>query len=295
MRTTLLDAPLDLFKRSHDYRRQMQLSLEPQTRLSPEYIDLFNWCTAFEMKCLGLAVQALIEEKTGYNPNQPRVPAGSSDGGQWSNGGGGGGARKPSPLRKPTVTIKPNRSSPRYRLTPEELDRFNLRAPSDTRLDDLKPEPITGLPRWYVDGRTEPTISPLDFVGAGGVVSAARNIAKTSVAEAVSIVKVLRGRMQGTTAAEESVVKIKKAADTIEEFLGGKPDLAKFSNDGDMMLIKDDISVRFDIVKYGSSKEARPHFQIQKRISPRGARKEKWEDLDQHWYDFQDSRSFIKD
>ncbi len=27
-----------------------------------------------------------------YNPNQPRVPAGNSDGGQWTDGGGGGGA-----------------------------------------------------------------------------------------------------------------------------------------------------------------------------------------------------------
>lgn len=29
--------------------------------------------------------------KSHYNPNQPRVPAGSSDGGQWSDGGGGSG------------------------------------------------------------------------------------------------------------------------------------------------------------------------------------------------------------
>jgi hypothetical protein len=32
-------------------------------------------------------------EKGKYNPDQPRVPAGSSDGGQWASGGGGGGSR----------------------------------------------------------------------------------------------------------------------------------------------------------------------------------------------------------
>ncbi len=34
-----------------------------------------------------------LEENLGYkfNPNQPRVPAGSPDGGQWTSGGGGGG------------------------------------------------------------------------------------------------------------------------------------------------------------------------------------------------------------
>ncbi|MBM3543994.1 MAG: hypothetical protein FJX44_05760 [Alphaproteobacteria bacterium] len=31
--------------------------------------------------------------KANFNPNQPRVPAGSADGGQWTGGGGGGGGR----------------------------------------------------------------------------------------------------------------------------------------------------------------------------------------------------------
>ncbi len=31
------------------------------------------------------------EAKAGFDPNQPRVPAGDSDGGQWTDGGGGGG------------------------------------------------------------------------------------------------------------------------------------------------------------------------------------------------------------
>jgi len=40
-----------------------------------------------------------------YNPDQPRVPAGNSDGGQWSGGGGSQGAvRSNLPGRKPVQT-----------------------------------------------------------------------------------------------------------------------------------------------------------------------------------------------
>jgi hypothetical protein len=34
-------------------------------------------------------LQLRIEQHKAYNPNQPRVPAGNSDGGQWTNGGEG--------------------------------------------------------------------------------------------------------------------------------------------------------------------------------------------------------------
>ena len=37
------------------------------------------------------AAQWIEVIKTGYDPNQPRVPAGNSDGGQWAGGGGGAG------------------------------------------------------------------------------------------------------------------------------------------------------------------------------------------------------------
>ena len=39
------------------------------------------------------------EAKAGYDPNQPRVPAGSSDGGQWTDGGGGGGSSSSGRVR----------------------------------------------------------------------------------------------------------------------------------------------------------------------------------------------------
>ena len=42
----------------------------------------------------------LITAKAGFNPAQPRVPAGNPAGGQWGPGGGGGTARR-TPASKP--------------------------------------------------------------------------------------------------------------------------------------------------------------------------------------------------
>jgi hypothetical protein len=39
--------------------------------------------------------------KAGFNPNQPRVPAGNSDGGQWTGGGGGGQTQVAQNLSRP--------------------------------------------------------------------------------------------------------------------------------------------------------------------------------------------------
>ena len=48
----------------------------------------------------GILLEALADELKKYNQNQPRVPAGNSDGGQWTSGGGsGGGSVKPKPRR----------------------------------------------------------------------------------------------------------------------------------------------------------------------------------------------------
>ena len=151
-----------------------------------------------------------------------------------------------------------------------------------------------GLPRWYVGGVVAPSASPLDAIGGAGALRTAGSLAKTTVTEATVVVRVLRARYSNMRAAEESIKKIRKAADSIEELLGGVPDMKVFKNNGDMALIKDDIAVRFDIVKYGSSKEARPHFQIQRRVTPKGQRKEEWVDVGEHWYDFADSHDFIK-
>jgi hypothetical protein len=40
--------------------------------------------------------QLVLAFKAGFNPNQPRVPAGNADGGQWTGGGGGSGGSSAS-------------------------------------------------------------------------------------------------------------------------------------------------------------------------------------------------------
>jgi hypothetical protein len=45
------------------------------------------------------------ERKAGFDPNQPRVPRGQPDGGQWTDAGGGSGGSKPSAERAPLRII----------------------------------------------------------------------------------------------------------------------------------------------------------------------------------------------
>lgn len=49
-------------------------------------------------------------QKAGFNPAQPRAPAGNPDGGQWVQAGGGGGSAKPQQVRIPGH--KPMRDHP---------------------------------------------------------------------------------------------------------------------------------------------------------------------------------------
>lgn len=243
--------------------------------------------------------------KAGYDPNQPRVPAGQSTGGQWAGNANGGrttgdAARKRPPAalprQKPSGGTEPRKPRPVRAMTPEELARFNRAAPAGTPPEDLEIDPAFGLPRWYVDGAVDSNvISPFDFIGGGAIRETLKPLAEMTVAESASLVSRLRSRFLGQELVEEVNPKILQAEKSILEFLGGKPDRVIYKNEGDLVLIKDDLAVRFDIVKYGSSKEARPHFQLQRRIPSANPRKEDWIDLDKHWYDFLDSRDFIKE
>jgi hypothetical protein len=55
--------------------------------------ELFRlkWDIAASRFQSALRRHALALERSGFNPNQPRVPAGRSNGGQWTSGGSGGG------------------------------------------------------------------------------------------------------------------------------------------------------------------------------------------------------------
>ncbi len=56
---------------------------------------------AFAVAQLELRRLLISRARKQYNPNQPRVPAGSSDGGQWTSGGGGSGPRSEYAQLKP--------------------------------------------------------------------------------------------------------------------------------------------------------------------------------------------------
>lgn len=269
--------------------------------------DFVRRCGTAQADALHIALHdigvILRDASRKYDPNQPRVPAGNGDGGQWTDGGGGTPARIAPPRCKPAqkpVLLPRRKPAPRHKppvLTDADIAVINSRAPAGLPPEELEVDPAFGLPRWVVSGVAAPTVSPLDLVGGAGTAigKTTRHLATTTVSEAVAAVRVLRARSLGKKIPEEAYEKVRRAADAVEEFLGGRPDRAIFKKSGDMTLIKGDTAVRFDIVKYGSKKTDRPHFQIQKRISPQGARKEKWKDLGQHWYDFLDSAKFMKD
>ena len=46
--------------------------------------------------------QLVIAFKAGFNPSQPRVPAGNPDGGEWTGSGGGGGSGEARPTQNPS-------------------------------------------------------------------------------------------------------------------------------------------------------------------------------------------------
>lgn len=60
----------------------------------------------FDLFCIELVWKDMLY-KAGYNPNQRRVPAGSTDGGQWISGGGSGGAAVSDYGRTPDGFVDP--------------------------------------------------------------------------------------------------------------------------------------------------------------------------------------------
>lgn len=83
-----------------------------------------KWRLAFDRweRKLGRWVEAA---KAGFDPNQPRVPAGNPDGGQWTGAGGG----TPSGSNKPK---KPKQKRPRHRpkaRRPSPVKKLTVPAP----------------------------------------------------------------------------------------------------------------------------------------------------------------------
>jgi hypothetical protein len=128
-----------------------------------------------------------------YRDSQPRVPAGSPEGGQWTDGNNGA----------------------------EVPDEEGLGHP----------------------------ISPFDL--AAGLVA-------ITAFEAMEAATLLVGLARGLA----TTYRIRRAAKAIEDYLGGKPDRAFPNPAGDIVIMRGDKKIRFDINNYHPHHE--PHFHIQR-------------------------------
>lgn len=134
--------------------------------------------------------------------------------------------------------------------------------------EELEIDPRFGVPRWQLTGAVGPSASPFDLVGAGGAVRAAGHLAKATVAEAMEIGTVLRARIIGKKAPAEYSDRIRKAADAVEEFSGGKPksEDIKINDAGDLVAMKDNKKFRRDVKRPGLKNDGTPddpHFHLQ--------------------------------
>ena len=68
---------------------------------------------------------SLLAREAKYNANQPRVPAGSSDGGQWTSGGGGVGWKNPAKkTNRPTTKADEKKFVNDHRTDAEKLAKL---------------------------------------------------------------------------------------------------------------------------------------------------------------------------
>ncbi|MFN7115010.1 MAG: hypothetical protein ACK4PK_11705 [Alphaproteobacteria bacterium] len=176
-----------------------------------------------------------------YNPQQPRVPAGHANGGQWTDGGGGNGVTLPrrKPGQRPP---SPHEGSPYY-------------------------DPATGIYDPPLNRVGNPLTDALLIVPAVQATRAAAALGQTTLREAAGMMSTLRARLNGTRAAEESNAKIRRAADAVEDFLGGKPDRVILNKKKDLTIIKGDKQFRMDVNNPGPKTDGKtpddPHFHLQ--------------------------------
>lgn len=80
--------------------------------------------------------------------------------------------------------------------------------------------------------------------------------------------------------------KIRRAAKSIENYLGGKPEITKRNSVGDLYMVRGDKKIRFDINNYQPHHE--PHFHIEKTVPKTNGRGVDWIAVDKnhHFYPF---------
>ncbi|MGB4101359.1 MAG: hypothetical protein WBK91_05585, partial [Alphaproteobacteria bacterium] len=123
--------------------------------------------------------------------------------------------------------------------------------------------------RWTDDDRWFDPANPPGVFGLAPIddkpleqVYVVEAVALLAVWQVVAAVRIVAGLVAPLRARVASARRINQAAKAIEQYLGGKPERA-FPNDaGDMVLMKGDKKIRFDIKNPGNDK---PHFHAQKR------------------------------
>lgn len=118
------------------------------------------------------------------------------------------------------------------------------------------------------DQGADPSSARMDGRDQGRIQSGAiKSVAKLTWREATRLPEAIASRITGRSPTTETYSpKIRKAAEAIEEWLGGTPDLFKLNKNGDMIVMKGDKKVRFDIYKPGKKELGQPnepHFHLE--------------------------------
>ena len=223
-----------------------------------------------------------------YDPNQPRIPAGRNNGGEWTDGGGSGAGRVSAPLPRRNPLQRGRHADNwwddgRSRSTaPAQPPRY---LPDDLR-DSLKPiypRPTAGQ---YVAEQARESIT---------VENLAMTVAAATVPEAVVVGRLLTGTRQRVFSFQ--------ASSKSKDFSRQQERLKNSWAENRISLSSKKAatwSLLKTIYKSGSIYLNMAHQSKQGLTSRyskelKGAGKEKWEDLGEHWYDFLDSRSFYKE
>ncbi len=111
----------------HTYRTKAEKDFLAELKAMREEIEYYQLYTEL------LLLEHSLRLKAGFDPNQPRVPAGDPDGGQWTDGGGGsgtdnegGGAGRfealPRAESKPDIVSKPRNNTVGKTTTYKDID-----------------------------------------------------------------------------------------------------------------------------------------------------------------------------
>lgn len=213
-----------------------------------------------------------------YDPQQPRVPAGRSNGGEWTDGGGGGTGRVSAPLPRRNPLQRSRRAdnwwdNGRNRNTAPDQPPRNLPDGLRDSLKPLYPKPPAG--RYFAE-QARDNITPENLAIAVSAVAAPETVFLAAVIAGTSPARVMFTSMLQRQ-------RVLRAAAAIEEYLGGTP-RAFFNKNGDFIIMSGKKKIRFDINNTGKTDGIanEPHFQFE-NLTPSGNWRSKGE---QHRFSF---------